>query len=283
LLTIWVAFNTGLDPQATSVSVGLPNLAAIASEAYFCVLRQWLKDCDTTHSGCHLGNKEPSLIETPTRLIDVGETSSSRVRLLETQRVPLGQLSPVKYIALSHPWGDKVDHNHCCTTRLNLSDHKNRINIDTLPNTLRDAIHVTRKLGARYLWVDSLCIIQGEDGDFDREAKHMETVFSSAYCVIAATCASGMSSGFLKRNTERKSIVKFERAGKLPFYLWESIDNFQGDVVESSLNKRGWVLQERALARRTIYFAENQTYWECGQGVCCETGTRMRKLVISNS
>jgi hypothetical protein len=43
------------------------------------------------------------------------------------------------------------------------------------------------------------------------------------------------------------------------------------------LNKRGWVLQERALARRTIYFTARQTYWECGCGVRCETLTRLHK------
>jgi len=43
------------------------------------------------------------------------------------------------------------------------------------------------------------------------------------------------------------------------------------------MNKRGWVLQERALACRTIYFTAQQTYWECGGGVRCETLTKMSK------
>jgi hypothetical protein len=62
-----------------------------------------------------------------------------------------------------------------------------------------------------------------------------------------------------------------------PFYVCEAIDDFQHDVIDGRLNKRGWVLQERALARRTIYFTENQTYWECGEGVRCETLAKMRK------
>jgi hypothetical protein len=63
------------------------------------------------------------------------------------------------------------------------------------------------------------------------------------------------------------------------YYLTDVIDDFYGDVEQGELNKRGWVFQERALARRTIYFTEKQTYWECGQGVRCETLARAKKYV----
>ncbi|KAI1170907.1 heterokaryon incompatibility protein-domain-containing protein [Nemania sp. FL0916] len=263
------------DPRAGYIRVGLPKLAATASKAHFSLLRQWLDDCDKHHKRCLPDETRPQPVETPTRLIDVGENDSPNVHLVDTHENHLNQTPSTKYIALSHPWGNKDSHDHYCTTQLNLSSHKNMIRIDILPNTIQDAIRVARELSIQYLWVDSLCIVQGEGGDFDREAKYMEAIFSSAYCVIAATCASGMSDGFLKDRPDRK-IVKFERAGEAPLYICELFDDFQGDVLEGSLNRRGWVLQERALARRTIYFAESQTYWECGEGVCCETWTRMK-------
>jgi hypothetical protein len=213
---------------------------------------------------------------TPTRLLDVKDMKSSVVRLVETKEDRIFRAPQLKYIAVSHPWGDMAKNNHYYTTRKNISQHKEGIRIDVLPATFKDAIRVTQELGVQYIWIDSLCIVQGEGGDFDEEAKHMETVFSSAYFVIAATRAKGMSSGFLRPRPSRR-IVKFKRPREDPFYICEAIDNFQGDVIEGSLNKRGWVLQERALARRTIYFADNQTYWECGEGVRCETLTRMQK------
>ncbi len=61
------------------------------------------------------------------------------------------------------------------------------------------------------------------------------------------------------------------------YFVCETIDDFFRDVEQSELNQRGWVLQERALSRRTIYFTERQSYWECGGGVRCETMTRMKK------
>ncbi|KAL1612964.1 hypothetical protein SLS60_001195 [Paraconiothyrium brasiliense] len=64
-------------------------------------------------------------------------------------------------------------------------------------------------------------------------------------------------------------------------YICDAIDDFTRDVEQGNLNRRGWVLQERALSRRTIYFAENQTYWECGEGVRCETLTMMNNKKAS--
>ncbi|KAI0474846.1 heterokaryon incompatibility protein-domain-containing protein [Xylaria cf. heliscus] len=261
--------------NTTALNSCFPKLADFVSQTYFEILRYWLKDCDDNHLDCHLEPAELSVSRIPTRLIDVRRKDSPDVRLLETLSHQTIPFQHTRYIALSHPWGDTANNTHYYTTRLNINSHKIGIPVDRLPDTFKDAIRVTRELGIQYLWIDSLCIVQGEDGDFNEEAKHMEAVFSSAYCVIAASSAKGMSSGFLKSRADRKA-VKFERSGELPFYVCESIDNFQRDVIEGPLNKRGWVLQERALARRTIYFTENQTYWECGDGVRCETLAKMR-------
>ncbi|KAF3041971.1 hypothetical protein E8E12_009261 [Didymella heteroderae] len=136
----------------------------------------------------------------------------------------------------------------------------------------------TRALGIRYLWIDSICIIQGKDGDFSDEAKNMEKVFSGAHCVLAASRATNQHDGFLGRRTSRRYIT-FKRPKEQPYYICEPIDHFSRDVIEGSLNQRGWVLQERALARRTIYFAENQTYFECGNGIRCETLASMHSAM----
>lgn len=271
------AHGPGLRSPPKHIQIGFPKLPKIESHTYFEVLRRWLKDCDENHAGCFPENSGPGPTRIPTRLIDVGEEKYSRtVRLHETGLRKADRSEELGYIALSHPWGDENYNNHFCTTSKNITDRlETGIPIIELPDTFKHAVKVTRELGVRYLWIDSLCIIQGDDGDFEEEAKHMETVFSSAYCVIAASRAMGTSDGFLKDRLDRK-FVRFERSSENPFYICEAIDDFQHDVIEGALNKRGWVLQERALARRTIYFTEKQMYWECGEGVRCETLTRMR-------
>ena len=163
-----------------------------------------------------------------------------------------------------------------CTYTTNIEQFKERIDIAELPKTFQDAVHVTRQLGLQYLWIDSLCIVQNDPQDWDAESKLMEQVFSSAYVTIAASCASGTEDGFLKPRTDRQCVSLTDGNGA-QYYLCDAIDNFSADVDQGELNKRGWVLQERALSRRTVYFAERQSYWECGGGVRCETLTKMKK------
>ena len=219
----------------------------------------------------------------------MGTSESPELKLIEPESLPLGERKTFEYVALSYPWGDPVKHPHADfeTTTKNVQSYMNKIEAK-LPDTLNDAIRVCRAIGKRYLWIDSLCIIQGPDGDFTQEAGRMGTVFSSAYCVLATTSADGSHSGFLNRTSRREigqppeyEVVSFPYMGKDgnqidTIYIEESFDNFQADVREGRLNQRGWVYQERALARRTIHFTNNQTYWECGRGIRCETLTKMK-------
>lgn len=204
----------------------------------------------------------------PKRLINVGNSRSCVVKLYETQ-----QSDNMQYLALSHPWGDPP---HYCTYPDNIDEHRDGMPLGNLPRTFRDAINVTRSLGFEYLWIDSLCIVQGPLGDFDTEGKRMEDVFSHAHCVLAACSATGQEDGFLKSTQQRESVA-IRQHGKDPVYICEFMDNFEEHVLNSRLNQRGWVLQERVLARRTIYFSRTQSYWECGRGIRCESMTKMEK------
>lgn len=179
----------------------------------------------------------------------------------------------MRYLALSHPWGNGP---HFCTFKDNVDAYKRNIQFEDLPATFKDAITITRELGIRYLWIDSICIIQGPEGDFSQQAKRMEDVFSQAYCILAASSARGQQDGFLHPRGKRK-YIQLRQGNEPAVFVSEFVDDFDKYVLKSPLNQRGWVLQERALARRTIYFTSHQTFWECGTGVQCETMARMNK------
>ncbi|KAK3368274.1 hypothetical protein B0H63DRAFT_565004 [Podospora didyma] len=279
----------------TPLQIGFPKLPESGSDTHFEIIRQWLQHCDKSHE-CIPANAP---VPIPTRLIDVGSAHSHTVRLVETKELgslTMGKTSP--YIALSHRWGD-VPSEHFCTfpdsdpadpkEKNTLSQHKVAIEVSTLPATFRDAVLATRALGKQYLWIDSICIIQGPKGDFKDEAKKMEDVFSSAYCVLAANWGTSQKDGFLKtmpgqedlKAKRDRKVVTIQPTGKQPLYVCEMIDDFDEHVLKGDLSKRAWVLQERALARRTVYFTERQTYWECGKGVRCETMTQMTNKLAS--
>ncbi|RDL32976.1 uncharacterized protein BP5553_08415 [Venustampulla echinocandica] len=256
------------------VQVGVPNLYSIASpflgggSPYFELLRQWLKDCDEHHGNCAVVQARCK----PTRVLFVGNTDPNKVKLCEPT-------SPIDYIALSHCWGKPSDEDkkNYSTTSTNYKARLDEFPLNHLPKTFRDAVHVTRELGMKYLWIDSLCIIQGDNGDWEKESKQMQNIFASAYCTIAASSATSWDEGFLKRESGHNSIRIKDIYGQ-QISISDNIDDFENDVEKAQLNQRGWVVQERVLSRRIIHFTEKNSYWECGEGVRCENFAKLKCL-----
>lgn len=249
------------------IQQGLPILSEPGSELNIRIISAWVRDCDQNHT-CRSRNDT----FLPTRIIDVGNNLSKTVRLVciaEEHNIS------ARYLALSHRWGSPTLHKTFRTLKSNLDIFKKGIEIATLPKTFQQAIQIAQSLNIGYLWIDSLCIVQDDSEDWNHESELMEQVFSSAYITIAATCASGTDDGFLKERPERQYIQMTNVNAS--YFVCEAIDNFYLDVDQAELNKRGWVLQERALSRRSIHFTDRQCYWECGGGVRCETLTMMKK------
>ncbi|PVH86348.1 HET-domain-containing protein [Cadophora sp. DSE1049] len=180
-------------------------------------------------------------------------------------------------MALSHCWGPPE---HICkTTRLTLEDHKLEIPWSDLSKTFQEAIEVTRRLGIRYLWIDSLCIIQGDAEDWDREAENMGNIYMYAYLTLAATAsASGAGGLFAERDdnvisfvlppdpdTDSKILTLKARRRRLHQAL--NVQNLAGG---NPLSRRAWAYQERLLAKRILHFGSEELIWECRTEQTCE-------------
>ncbi|KAJ0134173.1 hypothetical protein HZ326_22769 [Fusarium oxysporum f. sp. albedinis] len=112
--------------------------------------REWLSECLAGHA-C------PRPITTgvplPKRLLMVEGALDDPVRLIETR----GDELP--YVCLSHRWGDPR-HKQLQTTAQTVKSHMKKIKWVDLPATFRDAVTVCRSMDVKYLWIDSLCILQ---------------------------------------------------------------------------------------------------------------------------
>lgn len=220
--------DTGQDIQ-----ISYPVLPKPESPARFALLRAWLRWCNKSHN-CKKHDAE-SKATLPTRLLYIADPDPGVLRFYCPKKK-----DSMKYIALSHCWGLKHGEKpNFFTTAKNIKIRPKQFSSSELPNTFRDAVQVTRELGIQYLWIDSLCIIQsGDNGeDWKRECQHMEDVYASAYCTIAATSAVDSNAGFLERNVSREPVYVQEASGRR-FYVCTDINNFNNDVKQAPLNKR---------------------------------------------
>ena len=261
-----------------SSPIGYPILPGRSKDSRVALLNAWLRECNESHD-CNTRSKEPEPTF-PTRALDIGDANEPRFDAGCVRLVHASEARDQKYIALSHCWGklSVEKEKSYCTTQENIDQRCKAFRLSELPKTFQDAVEVTRELGVQYLWIDSLCIIQHEDdkADWKREACRMETVYSHAYCTIAATAAVDSNAGFLQRDV-KSDYVHVQNTSGEQFYISADIDDFDNDVGRAQLNTRAWVMQESVLSRRTIHFSANQIYWECGRGIHCENLTRLRR------
>ncbi|KAE9365557.1 HET-domain-containing protein [Stipitochalara longipes BDJ] len=132
----------------------------------------WLDEC-RSHPQCAVPS--PTLL--PKRVIDVGHRNDPMPFLFESDNF----MAP--YIALSHCWGQTPI---VRTTKATLVRRKQGIDISLLPPVFRDAIIIARRLGVRYLWIDSLCIIQDDPLDWQTESARMSTIYQNSLLTISA-------------------------------------------------------------------------------------------------
>jgi len=150
--------------------------------------------------------------------------------------------------------------------------------VDELPKNFRECVTVTQQLGIRYLWIDSLCIIQpvpGDSKDWEAESATMGDVYQHSTINIAATAAEHCDGGLFRDRDPAGIGATIELAGS-----WcrgvkggtYALSNLWKDELESSpLLQRGWVFQERILAKRMLHFGQSQIIWECGELRASET------------
>lgn len=174
-------------------------------------------------------------------------------------------------MTLSHCWGttDIPTLRESC-----IDSMKEGIVWSSLPKTFQDAVTVTMWFKIKYLWVDSLCIIQDSHEDWERESKTMKHVYQNSFLTIAATKAADATGGlFVDRNPDLVQISTARASWPRELegdYLFVE-DAWELELLDSPLLKRAWVCQERLLSPRVLHFGRSQMYWECQDLDACET------------
>lgn len=231
----------------------------------------------------------------PKRILDVsGSNGANHIQLRETAtNAKGGTLESGRYIALSHCYGAKQQ--VTLTTTASLHTHIQGIPLSDLPKLYQDAVVLTRALGLRWLWIDSLCIVADFPSDKIEQASIMDQIFGNAFLTIAATSAADASDGLLAPHPQTFKIQAMNNNGQAEkVYVREqpSHYSFKGSFDEDAhmidwevpfniseeataqapLLKRAWTYVERLLSPRVLHFTRSEMILECREGLQCECG-----------
>jgi hypothetical protein len=143
------------------------------------------------------------------------------------------------------------------------------LSVDDLPLTFQQAAMVTLSLGLRYIWIDSLCIIQDSPIDWEHESAIMGDIYRGSVCTIAACSAINRHEGLF---TPRNPLLD------LPCILTEDAGVTMGSeftrLPPDYLSSRGWIVQERTLSPRTLFYRAGAISWECVETEIDERGVK---------
>lgn len=233
------------------------------------LLQSWLHEC-RSHEQCTQNRNAQQL--------NSAQLFASGFRLIDVLEGRLVQKTePCEYAALSYVWG-KLEPPPLCTREENLSalcepsslhlPQHNRITGDRIPHTIADSIALCQSIGYRYLWVDSLCIIQDNLEEKMRLIHGMDRVYENASLTIVALSGYSSDAGLAGI---RPRASGNDNAGR-PHLFHESQSTSGIGIARISLEEqirssywttRAWTYQEQLLSPRKLYFSSDEAFYEC--------------------
>ena len=226
--------------------------------------KRWFRHCNETHRKCW--PRKGQALGHPTRLVEIRPPATLRV--VETAALP----RDLAYIALSYCWGKAQ---FLSLKEDSITQMSEGIAFSDLPKTFQDVVIVAGWFQIRYLWIDSLCIIQDSLQDWLEESQRMGSIYRNAYLTISATGAHDPTHGcFFQRSCDLVRSVKVrlsKLSGLANNYFCFDRSFWSSNIIDSPLADRAWALQERLLSPRILHFGRQQIAWECQEMSACET------------
>ncbi|KAK6206125.1 hypothetical protein LQW54_007845 [Pestalotiopsis sp. IQ-011] len=227
------------------------------------LVQSWVSNCNNWHgvecAGSTRGVERISVFDPFIRLLDLDED-----RLVELR-------NPEPYVALSYVWGtDRV----FLTIGDNIEELKRPVGLSQyhgmFPKSIQDAMTLTKTLGYRHLWVDSICIIQDSSSDKMTQLAAMDRVYTQAALTIVAAGGDNANAGLPGLSPSSRKLTQARAGYSSDLQLVALQLDCQVAVETTRWNQRGWTYQERLLSRRYLFFLNNTVYFQCAKAVWSE-------------
>ncbi|KAL9105301.1 MAG: hypothetical protein Q9227_009496 [Pyrenula ochraceoflavens] len=287
LLKLDVSTSDSCLPGKTITS--RPPNASLSSEQGFGRVRKWLSTCQQSHQEMCAMASEGVKSLLPSLVVDVSDPE--KLRIYKSAHEERGD-----YCALSYCWGGPQTFQ---TTSATYADRLDGFFVTDLPRTLQDAVKLTRELGIRYLWVDSICIIQDSEDHRTEQLSQMGDIYMNATLTICAARCFKADDSFLENSADpvtgvHQSLVFFNilqaetiegSPGSSAKALVKSVGNLwlmEADpgFLKDPISHRGWCLQESILSPRVVYYDRLRPIWRCNGCVEVDGGPEVERGIL---
>ncbi|KAH7634015.1 heterokaryon incompatibility protein-domain-containing protein [Sordaria sp. MPI-SDFR-AT-0083] len=160
-----------------------------------------------------------------------------------------------EYVALSYTWGGVMV-------------EEEALDKNTLPQTIKDSLTVTKKLGKRYLWVDALCVNQKpwktlsdkEKAEKTQQLAMMDLIYQCAAVTIIALSGQNSNAGLCGVTRPREMQLQENINGRKLFTIPAVVED---EMAASAWDTRAWTFQEGMLSKRSLFFSDKQLGISC--------------------
>lgn len=232
-------------------------------------VKGWKEACQRDHAGCHT-QRSPERGGPARPLL-----------LIDTHRHCIVPAGSADFVALSYCWGVPAPGRHWFRNERAILPQLQTPGAlapgsalgGALPATIRDAVELTRRLGERHLWVDSLCIVQDDAAMKDVELPKMSQIYAAARLTLVAASGAHADAGIAgfaftaPRRVDQRAVAVAGDTLVDPVHYTR-----QGSTAYSAVAyyTRGWTFQEYAFGRRRLIFEGGSARWECREASWCE-------------
>ncbi|KAH6684615.1 heterokaryon incompatibility protein-domain-containing protein, partial [Halenospora varia] len=209
------------------------------------VVCNWLQDCAQNHDECW-----------PTR--SIGRRAVSYwlwlIDVLNDEVVRPSKSH--KYVAFTYVWGNTNKYNArvkdlICSTKGHRCASEGRpvlpLNRSKLPKTVQDAMFLVEAVGERFLWIDSLCIVQDNESELKKTLESMHNVYRQAIFTIVAADGVTADAGLAEAQPDSRDI------GPVTSIL-DGIPTIQSkkklELATTPWASLGWTFQEAIFSQR---------------------------------
>lgn len=210
----------------------------------------------------------------PTKLIDVREDvlRLKNGESLDSENSSAG--NGIKYATFSYCWGSAADGELQFKTKsTSIKERMSGFLLSDLPRAVQDAVIVMRSLSIDYLWVDSICVLQDDRADWERESAEIGRIYGSAYvtlCSLTPSCRIGFLyqeqpkvvmpfQSTLRRHIAGNFIVEYDSCTMMGL----GREGWIQGVPDNRWFSRGWAFQEKMMSTRALLLWHSGAWFTC--------------------